>query len=709
MKAPQVWINDELIDTDGMPLKIERANSLFDAEPIKGEYSYPFTWPLTERNRKLLGNPQEFGLLDDPLTFSVRYMSLGELVDGLLYIDAVTWDSNALTGTIQGNLVGTEGILANAFGTKKLADMAYDLIPLPDTLVHTGIDPTGSSYSGGGIKIKSRACEFATKVTNGTYTGYPFTFPMIFWPDYRDRAAWDSLHTLDSGVVDAQYFKKDSAIELPYDCVNYWSHLAQIFGKNEVDHGSRGFTLTSNFAYATDCYPMMVIVNNDDAGTGTNFDALNRIIPMLKTKWLLTKIFADIGYALEGAILTDPSFEKLIVVNNYSINKWVLTDFSTSPAIEIEDTCDSINLAHHVPDMKIVDYLNATFSWLGLVPKTTQGTVTLYTIAEILSMEDYPVTCQRNPQVIKTLTDTYGKGISMKYTWPAVTYADNKGAGRGASDYYSRLGGVVQQLPTPPVYIEVANFAALPAPTLYNKDQIALVVNEQTFYKQLSGVWTLFGQNLVDHIEDNSDDRIINASVPVVFRPPSSGGGWVEITATLPWGLEDVHANDYCLPAIKAPGSYRTDTYLNYLFFYENGDHIVLNDIGRDKFNSFPLMMLFYHGQMGVHGLPDSTAIPYSSPYQIDPDRNIIGPWDLSLEGSRSIYTKFLALWGSVIKRLVKYTVVIYPDLADRMATDMYSPKSLLQQRMLPYKATYYEPFTGEVSFDLYKVKDEHW
>ena len=706
MKAPQVWINDELIDTDGMPLKIERANSLFDAEPIKGEYSYPFTWPLTERNRRLLGNPQEFALLDDPLTFSVRYMSLGEVVDGLLYVDAVTWDSNALTGTIQGNLVGTEGILANAFGTMKLAEMELEVIDLPDTPVYTGIHPGGGG--GGGITIKSRACEFATGVTNGTYTGYPFVFPMIFWPDYRDRADWDSAHTDGSGAVDGQYFNKDSAIELPYDCVNYWSQIAQIFGKNEADYGSRGFTLTSNFIYATECYPMMVIVNNDEPGA-TNFDGLNRIIPMLKVKWLLTRIFNNLGYALEGDILTDPSFEKLFVVNNYSINKWVLTDPGTSPAIEIEDTCDSINLANHVPDMKIVDYLNATFSWLGLVPKITSGTVTLYTISEILAMEDYPITCQRNPQVVKTLTDTYGKGMSMKYTWPKVTYADNRGAGRIAGDYLSRFGSMIEQLPTPPVYIEVADFAALPAPTLLNKDQIALVVNEQAFYKQLSGVWKLYGQNLVDHIEENSNDRVINASVPVLYRSLTTGGGWVQVTATLPWGLLDSHSTNYCLPAIKAAGSYRTDTYLNYKFYYQNGNSTVLNDIGKDKFNSFPLMMLFYHGMMGVTGMPGETDIPFSSPYQIDPDMNIIGPWDLSLVGSRSLYAHFFTEWSAIIKRLVKYTVVIYPDMADSMATDMYSPKSLLQQRMLPYKATYYEPFNGEVSFDMYKVKDEPW
>ena len=45
-----VYYKNEPIDTDGKPINIERASSLFDNEPIRGEYSYPFVFQLDAIN-----------------------------------------------------------------------------------------------------------------------------------------------------------------------------------------------------------------------------------------------------------------------------------------------------------------------------------------------------------------------------------------------------------------------------------------------------------------------------------------------------------------------------------------------------------------------------------------------------------------------------------------------------------------------------------
>ena len=248
---------------------------------------------------------------------------------------------------------------------------------------------------------------------------------------------------------------------------------------------------------------------------------------------------------------------------------------------------------------------------------------------------------------------------------------------------------------------EVATHSALPSPSPYNIDAIALVVNEQVWYQNQKGVWTAIGQNLVDMTDDGSTLRQIAGS-PLPMAT-------VQIVEIYVDGFgSPVDENYLCTqPVIKAPGSYVTDSYDNFNYYYDDvGSIKVLNQSAKQKFFSFPLYMLFYHGLYNT--LPDPTGFyyPFSSPFQIDPNNNIIGPWDLSLIGTRSLFTHFFGVWNAILKTLVKYTVTLYPKLSDTGSFDLYSIKSLLQQRMIPYSATYYEPFDGQVSLDVYKIKD---
>ncbi|MBS1684767.1 MAG: hypothetical protein JSS76_08435 [Bacteroidetes bacterium] len=689
MHGPLVYLKGEPLDTDGQPLKIERANNLFEGEPIKGEYSYPFTWPLTERSRKLLGNIQENSLLDEPLIYEVKYMSLGELVDGLLYIDKVTWNKNTREGSIDGNLNGTEGILANSFGTKKLSALRLGgPIVLPAATANNGASPIDGD-PGSGWTYKSAACEFATGVTNGTIVGYDVTFPMTRWLDYRDRAKYESFHHDTYNTPDSEYWDKDSAIPLPNECVNYWTDNLGGIVQN-------GFGGGWDYPYAAQCYPYLLYQHKFSNTINAKYNAVNRIIPMFTLKGLLTRIFADVGFDLKGAILSDASFSKLIVVNNYSVNKWV---FRGSPDITIEDTCTEINPANHVPDMAAVDFLNQVFSWLGLVPKVTNATVTLYTVNEILAMTDYPVTCPTSPEEVKSLTDNYSSGMNMKYTFPtAPEAADGSAAFRSANPYLIEFDDLIKSLPATGTYIEVNTFSSLPAPSPYNIDLIALVRDEQQFYQNSKGVWTSYGMNLVNHTEEGGKDRTINGStIPIAT--------WVAYESEVLGGTVTPNSIQVRTPVIRAKGSYFTDTYDNFTYHVDALAQ-ALDDDGKQKFNSFPLMMLFYHG---LHALTISaplTRVPYASPFQIDPNGGFLGPWDLTLEGSRSLFHHFFDEWNKTIKGIVKYTVELYPSMNDTGTTDLHTPKALLNNRMLPYKITYTEPYDGTVTMECYKVKD---
>lgn len=650
------------MDTDGAPINLERASSLFDGEAIKGEYSYPFTWPLTERNRRILGNPQESSLPDEPLTYKVQYMSLGELVDGLLYIDDVAWDESNQTGTISGNLVGTEGILANALSNKRMKDFRYsDPIPLLE-------DP------GNNILCRSNACYTATAVTRGLVTGYPFCFPVIKWDNFLPKVF--PIPTING-------------------CINYW-----------IDHEGAG-----NTTIASSNHPYFVNGQNNSPFAGTGY-MMNRIVPIFYLKWIMEKLLLEVGFSLQGDILNDDGFKKLILVNNKCINQWVTGDTTIYPII-MNDKATEILPADHVPDMTAREFINEILNWFGLEYIIKGNIITLITRPAILALDDQPLVYDKAPVLHKYLSDEFPNGISISYTTDDPAF-----------------GKLVPGEPDKRLYQStVDTYADLPTDVgtggmAWPADSIALVVETQTFYQNKEGTWKVLGQNLINNTQNNGKEVKINgAPVPIT-----------EILAKEQRASATDPDPTYKLvvPYIDGQGTVKGDSYINWdyvpdstqgITFYSPIDDVVwgqplflaeqtftsmvnLNFNLGDFENTFGLRLLFYHGiQLNEAG---DMNYPFASSFQKAPDtaRTNLGEWDLSLFGARSVFDRFWAEWSEIIKKFIKYEVTLYPELSELHQLNLYQPKTILQQRAILYKLTYNEPYDGAVKVQLYKIRN---
>lgn len=295
--AIKIWVNEELLDVpEDTQLTLKNSSPIFETEVERGEYSYPFKLPLTQRNSKILGFPEQLTVTEEIFTFNAELERLGSISSGILFVDSVGFDHNLQQGYAECTFAGTDGKLFNKIDGKKLWELTYGgSFAVP---VYSPINAYWNYHSNVGL--------WATDITNGTITDKPFVFPMI---------KWDNFGT-DTGDVDIlEYY------------VNLWQKTPQ---------------------FANDIGPRFA-----DIGISGN---KQRLIPMFKTKWIVQQIFAEYGFTVGGSFFDTPTFEADIIINSYSVNKWQMSGTGSAP--QNTDLCTEINPANHLPDMYVVDFLN---------------------------------------------------------------------------------------------------------------------------------------------------------------------------------------------------------------------------------------------------------------------------------------------------------------------------------------------------------------
>jgi hypothetical protein len=364
--AIKIWVNEELLDVvEDTQLTIKSCSSLFETEVVRGEFSFPFKIPLTQRNSRIMGFPEQMSIVEETFVFNAELERLGSISSGVLYIDSVEFNHKLQIGVAECTFAGTDGRFFQLIDGKKMWQLTYG---------GSFAVPAYTPYAF--FAVHSNACRYATDVTDGTITGLPFVFPMIKWENFGIEIF---MNHLCNGFV------------------NYWQKTPQ-----------DGVMPGDCFAFYYREKPPLTDVT------------YQRLIPMFKTKWLLEKIFEEFGFTIDFGTFDSLTFQADILINSFSINKWSFDDtVGLTPAFI--DNCSEINPANHVPDITVADFLNiictrfnGQFIYTG--PDSYEFVLKQDVITSPLTtaIPNHKI----SPVVIKKLSETVEaqKGINLEYT-----------------------------------------------------------------------------------------------------------------------------------------------------------------------------------------------------------------------------------------------------------------------------------------------------
>jgi hypothetical protein len=369
-------------------------------------------------------------------------------------------------------------------------------------------------------------------------------------------------------------------------------------------------------------------------------------VPMPYFVGILKKAIESTGYKLTGKFTDDTDVKKLIIVNNYALDSMVYNaaDPTNTHAsnIYINTWSDFINLANHVPEISIADFLNAVknFFHLGVFVDDVSRSVELVPLETVItdtaSDDLTPITLRAGKEV----DFNSGRGYTLKIP-------DNLN-----DDVTARAIPLTGTVKDP-----VASTAALAALTDQANGDIRLVTDLDQYYqctRLFDGTvytfqWNYFSENYQDY--KNGDGA---TEIPISI-------GTLLLQSVQQPGL----GTDWLVPDMAGPGSTQ--------YF----------DIG---INKMPFTLLSYHGMQDDSG---SSPYPLASSSYKDYAGSDVG--DLSLKpynAVNAVYEKYYKSWIDFLNRTRPVTRVVQFDLAGLTTLNMRRKKRIEGVQLLVSKIT---------------------
>lgn len=332
-------------------LSLEAVTDLFDEDLTSGEFSLPVDIPWTDTNRKILGFAERLE----------NFSSLSGGIRGAKSYKCIVYENGfaelpAAKFTIlskSGSLAYTAGkFSATISGTKGLFGTQIKNKKLTDLNL------------GGIISFSTESRQFATDVMHGLYPAYNY---LVFAP-----VAIEEFFQTDRPDYDDEFLAKDTV------------NTVVVSGSDWSFKNPAGSTKTSY-----------------------------RTVPFFKMKYIVKKIFEEIGYAVTGEFMTSTDWDDIVIFNQFSLENYA------------PSTGDDFNRKlvpkNHVPDMLISDFLKGIFSFFNIY--------TSFTGAAQVEL-NYRKKIFQNRKVLKItelVTDKFtstfnpddsdGDGYKLNYTW----------------------------------------------------------------------------------------------------------------------------------------------------------------------------------------------------------------------------------------------------------------------------------------------------
>ena len=434
----ELIINNEVLDlTPGTSLTLTYRSPLFDKEKVERVFSYPFKVDATPNNVHILRHANRL----DSKSKKKKYPAVLK-IQGVQYETGVFIISDWTDKTIEGHFNNLPLELLKTLRNLNLQDL-----PLSRTIVNTPYTPVIElqfNFLGGGSNL-------AININGTTYQE-----PLGSWPDIADaiNADWPGFFTIintgglveiDTSVVpnlqitlspdDATDAEAFFPFQVDYTaeqaCIDDWLlFLNGLYNSTSPDVSHRFPVIEAKEFYNGNLEEYSGLLNAhlsdqsyayNEPGTDTHRFA---IAPQPSLKYIIEQVMAFVGMTqISGDFLNDEDIQNLIVFSNRALDRYVsIADFFTdvtyeeiqqagenagNPALKTNIWSASYNLAQHLPEMTMYDFLmslRSTFPILFLFRSTKAVEIRRIDLLLKQSIEDYT-----------SLTEPGYKGQSAQY------------------------------------------------------------------------------------------------------------------------------------------------------------------------------------------------------------------------------------------------------------------------------------------------------
>lgn len=377
------------LDTD-TEVQITASNPLFDRDNVERIFSYPFRLPNTPHNRRTRRHANRLDAANKTTTYPARV----SIETHLLLSGKATQTDTSDTGE--------EITVANTPLEiwKKLQKIKINEILETLNLLDGETPP----YWDFGLGSPG---SYSITVHGTTATASAGTFPDIAAAGAslasQLNTAFPGIATYDSGsntlTLDGFLVKEHPIEAYATITLNGWKNIA-LYHYNAV----RDHVLATNATpIGSHCFPVIRwpglygqfnsiwdtaagFVNN--AADGTFYPNViitseekvwqNTVIPTPRVPYILEKIAEALGtYIWAGDVWDDADFQKLIVVNNFTLDAVTEDQYDDLEFYKINSFTPEINLNKHVPALTAADFITALCNTFALYLSTGEGQLLL--------------------------------------------------------------------------------------------------------------------------------------------------------------------------------------------------------------------------------------------------------------------------------------------------------------------------------------------
>ncbi|RYD85578.1 MAG: hypothetical protein EOP84_02055 [Verrucomicrobiaceae bacterium] len=367
----------------------------------------------------------------------------------------------------------------------------------------------------------------------------------------------------------------------------FWQHVHQVIDAPPGSYDYAFFPVINRSwtsGHATDLMNRMTLENglpiyNADPTQGNVNRSYTPLVPFPYLRYVLKQAFASVGWELQGEILDDPDFKKIVLICFRAI------DFQISGATEVK-----FNLADSLPNITLSAFLIALknrFAW-GYEFDRSNKVVYIKPLA-VLGQRVKDFTRFVAPSIGKPVA-TERKGFSLKNEW----------SGAQPSQETINLQGYEYKGITD-------SYLTIPAPGPAIENWCYLIAADNSYYYCAQDpdtnvwYWALVAANVYDVVGPGEATEIVTSACV------ASNERWDEYHDTIP----RIDMEGYW----AGPPSFRNSGYWS-----------------DEKNDDWGIYLTFYHG---LRNNRSGQPIPFASHHIYDPCGIQVGNWSLAFEGKR--------------------------------------------------------------------------
>ncbi|HRN80174.1 MAG TPA: hypothetical protein PKY29_04350 [Ferruginibacter sp.] len=576
----------------GTTLEMETYSDIFEEALEAGEFSLPVEFPWTDNNRRLLNFAERIHNVQVKKNFWVCdvYDSTGMpyMLQAKLTLLEKAGDFGYTRGKFVASISGNKGLFGSKIKNKNLRDLTL----------------------GGPITwqtIDSR--KFAENHMKGLTPQYPYlSFAPVVIENFFDQ----------SKNYNNEFLARDTVNDIVStgSGANDW-----VFGRPKSTNP------------------------NEAAVEGTPEYINYRTIPFFSFKYVLEKVYEEMGYVLTGDVVNNTDFADLYLFNTTALEYY-------SAAVNV-DYNRRIDPKQHVPDMPVFEFLTAVFKFFCVYPVFAGNNQVelkyrkkIFSNRKILNITPY--TSSGFNSVFSESTEA--QGYALKYDWD------------GAESYHSDR---IKDLASKNI-IGVVDTAAALATFTYTRplttDDAVYVTSENMYYAVANAtgpttLWDAWCEGLHDYEEGDGS------------RDATTGMGTLATYVELDDALY-VRRNKL---AARMAGSYWNDKFVR-----------VENKFG---------LSVFYITPQNI----DGNVVPVSHNHNTDAAGNQLATYSLALKATHGIGNILHRQWQQLLNKVETVEVEINTDeklLREIQNADILQAHNIM---FIPYKRTWSVPLRGKI------------